>query len=219
MFTPRDLHRGMTKAGYRFNQGRKIAVYTGGQIGRMIDWVKRAWWEVVGSDEIDHLKAGTSLEVVESMNGVISYAAKYLGKEGCFKTADGEPANVGRYWGVWAEELMPYAKAKTVRVLPEHWVKIRRTLRKYLSRQRGKKIDPRWGLASVRAFVGFEAIKGLIVLYAGRDAFECNGRMMALALSAIQRRDVINSAPPTATEEALMQSAELPPDFWSNDHE
>ena len=61
----------------------------------LLYWLGRAWWEVVGSGDPDHLKAGTRVEAVRSVRGVLNYTAKYICKS--------ESANLpgwGRYWGV-----------------------------------------------------------------------------------------------------------------------
>jgi hypothetical protein len=61
----------------------------------LVHWMGRAWWEVVGSGNPDHLAAGTRVEAVRSVRGVLNYTAKYICKS--------ESANLpgwGRYWGV-----------------------------------------------------------------------------------------------------------------------
>lgn len=62
---------------------------------RFIDkeWVSRVWYEVVGSGDERHLRAGTRVERARSWKGVVAYVAKYMGKE-----VEGE--GEGRWWGV-----------------------------------------------------------------------------------------------------------------------
>jgi len=67
-----------------------------------IVWLSTSWYEVVASGDVKHLLAGTQVQRAESSDGVLGYAAKYLGKE--------VPAgwdNPGRYWGAWNRELAP----------------------------------------------------------------------------------------------------------------
>jgi hypothetical protein len=67
-------------------------------------WLRRAWFEVVGSGDEKHLLAGTRVERVKSWRGVMSYAAKYLGK---VEAAADWPDYVGRWWGVSGRKLLP----------------------------------------------------------------------------------------------------------------
>jgi hypothetical protein len=79
-------------------------------------WMSENWYEVVGSGDVKHLLAGTRVEQVNSWNGVMVYAAKYMGKE-CYAEAGGWNLP-GRWWGVWNEDKWPV----TIRTeeLPEH---------------------------------------------------------------------------------------------------
>jgi hypothetical protein len=67
-------------------------------------WLRQAWYEVVGSGDARHLLAGTRVERVKSWRGVMSYAAKYLGK---VETMAEWPDYVGRWWGVSGRGLLP----------------------------------------------------------------------------------------------------------------
>lgn len=64
------------------------------------DWVARRWYEIVGSDDIRHLQAGTRTEYLRNGRaGTISYASKYAAKmeqKECPENFE----NVGRWWGV-----------------------------------------------------------------------------------------------------------------------
>jgi len=66
-------------------------------------WLARAWYHVVGSEDLRHLGAGTEVKRIKSWRGVLWYVAKYM----C-KAADGMPAGpVGRWWGVMNRECLP----------------------------------------------------------------------------------------------------------------
>ena len=67
------------------------------------DEIAQAWYKVVGSDDTRHRQAGTRVERIASWNGVISYAAKYLGKV-VQATGDISP---GRFWGVYGRRNLP----------------------------------------------------------------------------------------------------------------
>ena len=66
--------------------------------------VSRIWYETVGSGDERHLRAGSRVEMVKSWRGVMAYASKYLGKVELLPVT--EP---GRFWGVMAEENLPWA--------------------------------------------------------------------------------------------------------------
>lgn len=59
-------------------------------------WLSRAWYAVVGSDDIRHLHAGTQIERCDSHRKALAYAAKYVAKISVGPSANHE----GRFWGV-----------------------------------------------------------------------------------------------------------------------
>jgi hypothetical protein len=70
------------------------------------EWVSKAWWEIVGSGDERHLRAGT--QVVEA-NGsapgrLIGYFAGYTAGRSKEEQhlAPGNWPGLGRYWGIWA---------------------------------------------------------------------------------------------------------------------
>lgn len=70
------------------------------------NWIKTAWYEVVGSGDERHLRAGTGVEIVRSFQGVMYYASKYMSK-----AVDGEVwGHPGRWWGVVGRTNIPYAE-------------------------------------------------------------------------------------------------------------
>lgn len=62
------------------------------------DWLSSRWFEIVGSGDAKHLRAGAAWEVVEKPDG----AARYVAKE-CYKTwqkvVPEDFQSVGRFWG------------------------------------------------------------------------------------------------------------------------
>lgn len=96
-------------------------------------WLSRTWYRIVGSEDEKHLKAGTQVDRIRSWQGVISYAAKYLGKE-----LDWLPESwrqgVGRWWGMvnkGAAEAHRIRRRVRVNLWAMH--RMRRVLRKHLS--------------------------------------------------------------------------------------
>jgi hypothetical protein len=63
-------------------------------------WVADTWARIVGSNDVNHRKAGTRTEYLRTgRGGSISYACKYAAKQ-CQKTVPDEYLNVGRMWGI-----------------------------------------------------------------------------------------------------------------------
>jgi len=64
-------------------------------------WCSKRWYEIVNSEDIRHLHAGTRCEeLARGRAGTISYASKYAAKQ---EQKDVPPGfeNVGRFWGVY----------------------------------------------------------------------------------------------------------------------
>lgn len=94
------------QTGFRGGEGRgaphfHLVVFGVSFIDR--DWLSRTWYEVVGSDDERHLRAGTSVEKVKAGRSVLGYIAKEMTAEkaGEFRDgATGEPVtHTGRLWG------------------------------------------------------------------------------------------------------------------------
>jgi len=94
----------------------------------LLAFVPEKWYRVVGSGDEKHLRAGTRVEKVRTWRGVMSYCAKYLGKE--VKDMPGWSA-VGRYWGVFQRDAVPWAELVTVDVTYKQAAQIMRYLRRY----------------------------------------------------------------------------------------
>lgn len=211
---------GLERRGKRWkpNEKRHVDVWAGGVLREFIGWCAEAWYEVVGSGDERHRNAGTSVEVVRSVNGSKWYASKYIGKECEFRTDQlidretGEILSVGRYWGVWARKKLPSGRKRWVTVEPETWLKMRRALRR-LTGRRGALTGT---YRNTTLFVGDEAVRQLLRHYAGRWAWEMGGKFHAWAEPIKQRWAAQESAPATADEEALSLSAEVnPATLWS----
>lgn len=68
-------------------------------------WVSQRWYDIVGSDDIRHLYAGTRTErLTQGRSGTISYASKYAAKL-VQKVAPPGFENVGRFWGVYGDRI------------------------------------------------------------------------------------------------------------------
>ena len=68
------------------------------------NWLSKAWYEVVGSGDEKHLRAGTRVERVRKWNAVQGYVTKYVSKN---KSKDLPiPDGIGRWWGVLNRERL-----------------------------------------------------------------------------------------------------------------
>lgn len=94
-------------------------------------WLSHVWYEVVGSGDLRHLRAGTQLEQVRSFGGVATYVGKYMGKVD-YNAGGGDAwCEPGRLWGVWRRERLPITYER-VNVERGEAVKLRRMMvRKY----------------------------------------------------------------------------------------
>ena len=69
-------------------------------------WCSRTWFEVVGSNDERHLRAGTQVAGVRSWRGVKAYTAKYLAKV-VEDMPEGWDEGVGRWWGWVSQQRAP----------------------------------------------------------------------------------------------------------------
>lgn len=105
-------------------------------------WISRQWFEVVGSGDLRHLDAGTSVEPVETWRKWISYVSKYIAKVGKDGRKQVFAYEIGRYWGVRHKSGLKI-KVEAVSVSAVKFVKIRRVLKKMMDaqkKQRGQKV-------------------------------------------------------------------------------
>lgn len=93
----------------------------------LLCFVPGAWYQVVGSGDERHFRAGTQVSKVRSWRGVMAYASKYLGKLGSVPTD--EP---GRFWGVFNAEAIPWAEMVDYAVTDKEAVKVLRLLRRMM---------------------------------------------------------------------------------------
>jgi len=88
--------------------------------------ISKLWYEVVGSGDEKHLKAGTQVQKIRSWRGVMSYASKYMGK-----LETGEQGLSGRFWGVSGRGAIPWSAIEKYEVFPAQVVQAMRLMRRY----------------------------------------------------------------------------------------
>ena len=121
-------------------------------LARLSVWVKRVWFRIVGTNDVNHRAWGADVRVLhrrpESPGAMMGYLIKYLGKE------DRTEYPTGRCWGGWGE-LASVVRVAVVFVTYESWVEFCRRVRGwgswsgYLKKLR----EP----AGIRLFVNGEA--------------------------------------------------------------
>jgi len=130
------------------------------------EWVSRAWYEVVGSGDEKHLKAGTNVEVLDSNKKVRAYVCKYIAKEDVPKGEDGKPIKVGRWWGKSGN--VPAIVKIAVRLNYNEWVLVKRLVKRWVKAQARQNLQ-RWLQLPLRKrgsiFRGFKFWKWLKKFY------------------------------------------------------
>ena len=94
-------------------------------------WLAKAWFDVVGSGSIDHLKAGTSVELPRTPAKARNYIAKYASKN----DSKVEGIYTGRYWGVMNRKKLPVAEEIKTELSPAFAVKVSRIARNLVKRR------------------------------------------------------------------------------------
>lgn len=127
-----------------------LALAYGGDVADLRTWVSRRWFEIVGSGDERHLRAGT--QVQELRGNPAAYFAGYTA--GCKHKSSKEYqnrvpegfGNVGRFWGAW--NIRP--EWRVMRVSRDEWVQLRRLVDRFAEsaelgmRPRTGRIQSRW---------------------------------------------------------------------------
>lgn len=108
------------------------------------DWVSLAWYHVVGTGNVDHFLAGCRVEKIRTWGGVLSYCAKYMSKAESESFLSEIP--VGRAWGIFNREFMPWAKIVELDLSLEVGVRLRRIARRYLEHCLGRRVKRPYGV-------------------------------------------------------------------------
>lgn len=93
----------------------------------LIAWIPRTWWEVVGSGNSKHFRAGTRVEHIYSWGGIMRYVGKYIAKE-----EDYPPGWKGRVWGVVGRANLPWAVKVVINLTEDESIKLVRLGRKMI---------------------------------------------------------------------------------------
>ncbi len=116
--------------------------------------VSQRWYEIVGSEDLNHLLAGTRIEMLREQHAASAYAAKYASKVEQKEPPEGF-TDVGRFWGTFGDldvspvevwEYMPqerFVDVSTGQVVPSPGVQAARFARRLMSvRRKGRGLPP-----------------------------------------------------------------------------
>jgi hypothetical protein len=120
-------------------------VFLNGRVDKMR--VAQRWYEIVGSEDLNHRLAGTRIELLREQHAASAYAAKYASKVEQKEPPEGF-TDVGRFWGTFGDldvspvevhEYMPQEKfvdVATGQVVPNPGIQTARFLRRLMTARR-----------------------------------------------------------------------------------
>lgn len=110
----------------------------GVEYAHLLAWASQAWYEIVGSGDEKHLKAGTRVEQLHNVRGARGYVGKYLGKEEEeeLQAFSNEFDSFGRMWGVINSNMIPWADAVSYEFSMPEAVRLLRLMRRYMHMKR-----------------------------------------------------------------------------------
>lgn len=98
----------------------------GAELDELRCWIAINWWEACGKLSADHLAAGTRTEKLRNSKQGAMYITKYMSKE-----AKQEDFEIGRVWGVFHPENIPFVKAILCQLTEEEAVTLIRYMRRF----------------------------------------------------------------------------------------
>lgn len=114
------------------------------EIPELQAWVSRRWYEIVGSEDPKHLRAGTKVEKPRSVGQARGYVAKYASKGN--QALDG--AFTGRYWGAFGRAAIPGCEEVSLDITEEEGRALMKIARRYIA---NKVWISAWGRLQKRA--------------------------------------------------------------------
>jgi hypothetical protein len=151
-----------------------------GELLALRQWVARRWFEIVGSGDDRHLRAGTQCDAARGVAGAMSYLAKYVSK------ADQSlPGNFsGRYWGRFNAEALPVAPVEDHSVSSRATSMVFRWMRRIVG---GHVMHARWS-SYIRSSPFMDAVDGWTRLSAERA-------LSGLSVVTVTRREKVIKTP------------------------
>ncbi|MEL7396241.1 MAG: hypothetical protein AAFN44_07715 [Pseudomonadota bacterium] len=97
------------------------------------EWLSVSWFKVVGSENPDHLAAGTNAQPMRAARGAMYYAAKEMGKTTQARILGKYPEGVGRWWGIRFKNRLPWSNNQTLQISETQANGLIRLMRKHAS--------------------------------------------------------------------------------------
>jgi hypothetical protein len=125
--------------------------------------VAAAWYQIVGSGDHRHARAGTRIEALRELHAAGAYAAKYLRKQEQKEVPEGF-SDVGRFWGLFGGlsvepvvqvDNQERLEAATGEVLPGLAVPAARVMRGLVNARRRAAGRPRFNDSGRQGFTGY----------------------------------------------------------------
>lgn len=118
--------------------------------------VARWWFEVVGSNDYAHLKAGTEIRRVQNRRKALFYVAKYMAKRG-----EVDERYTGRVWGVRGKKWLPILLT-CVHVSEEAFTLMQSILRDVFQELVGREADFCYGRAGITVYIPEKRALGIL---------------------------------------------------------
>lgn len=106
------------------------------QTGEGLAWALRTWYEIVGSGDEKHLRAGVWVEREITLEKVKWYIMKYQTKTSKGAKNEYFDYEVGRYWGIHYRDEIQFADLDTRTVSESTFIQLRRLFRKLMESKR-----------------------------------------------------------------------------------
>lgn len=108
-------------------------------------WLSQSWYEVVGSGDVKHLRAGTQVQSLDSRRAIRLYVSKYVAKV----DNGSAPEAWGRNWGFFGavdrepviEEEIHISEYVMLRRLAKRWLKSRKSHRYAAYLRKAERLD------------------------------------------------------------------------------
>jgi hypothetical protein len=137
---------GVWRETVKFYDGDEIATVVTplqGTKGKFTAWLSRNWYDIAGTGELKHFRAGTNVKVLTSKRQVYCYVSKYLGK---VETESACPSP-GRFWGVVNPKNIPMGKRKVIPCSGKQASQLMRFMRRFVRAvSRRKRRFNRWSM-------------------------------------------------------------------------
>lgn len=114
----------------------------GAKYAEVLFWANKAWYEIVGSEDIRHKNAGTRIETIRSKRGAVGYVGKYVTKEeqqdiDAFME-ENEVNSLGRMWGLINADKIPWSDCEEIELDVPEANYLMRLMRRYMKMKKRK---------------------------------------------------------------------------------